>query len=1051
MRSGKPFKDRFRSIIKQMDGLILSNSKLHRIRSNNLCKACPFYRGISYNSQPGFWLITYIVPNYTVLYYQFVEPNVSAYMRYLYKITGCLLLSFLLIAETKATHLRAGEIVAVRDPNNPLLYYFTLTTYTDNVGGKQANDAQNDVIFFFGDERIGEAGTQVFRTQGSNTSIGSETNVNYYKKEHVFPGPGTYQVRVGIDYRNEGVINLGNPSSSISFFVATTIFINPQLGFNATPVLTNPPIDQACVGRRFVHNPGAWDSDGDSLAFRLTKPRMLPAGSRNGQEISGYQDPATGPRFAGGTNQAGNEGASFSIEARTGQLVWDAPAVVGEYNVAFIVEEWRRGIKIGEIIRDMQIQVKDCQNKPPQLVLPNNTCVEAGHRFANVLIRATDPDNDPVTITTTDTEGIFGDTFPVSERATFTPRVTPQPQPTQPNPASGFFNWQTSCVHIRQQPYSVLFKAEDAPANAGPRVRLVDIKVWQITVVGPKPKNLKAQPNAVNKSVALTWDSYSCQLPGAQMVVWRKVGCGYKPGPCEQGLPANSGYVAVRTLPASATSFLDDNNGRGLNRGVTYSYRISVQFAPPKGGASLASDEVCVDLPLQVPVITNVTVDKTNQTSAVKDGEITVKWLSPIELDRTAYPGPYAYRLYRAEGLNGTNYSAISSNIPTTLTEPDPTVTYPDQRGLNTKDVVYRYRLEFYFTNNNTLTLLDTSSAASSVRLDSLPVVNAIDLKWRANVPWSNENQTHVVYRESRTQPGTFKIIAQVPVQGPATFTYRDDGQDRFTADGTDTLTLSADSVYCYKVETVGTYGNAKIPSPLRNFSQEICASPRDTVRPCPPVLSIDPLVCRDYYNNADEPEICGGPYANNLSWTLPTKSAQGIKCKDPVRYNLYYKRYEEDAFDSRTPIASIPAPSLTYVHQNLTSYAGCYYVTAVDRSGNESNPSNVVCKDNCPYYELPNVFTPNGDGKNEKFEPFRCPQFVESVAFTVYNRWGRKVFETDKNILIQWDGRTAADGETSGKALSSWVYYYLAKVKFQRLRRQDEVQHIKGWVQILK
>jgi gliding motility-associated-like protein len=776
---------------------------------------------------------------------------------------------------------------------------------------------------------------------------------------------------------------------------------------------------------------------------------MVPVGNRTGTgvEISGYEDPATGPRFAGGTNQEGNEGASFSINARTGQLVWDAPARAGEYNIAFIVEEWRRGIKIGEIIRDMQIDVKDCQNKPPQLVLPDDICVEAGHRFANVLIRATDPDSDPITITA-DTSSIFGGSFPLPDRATFTPRVIPQPQPS---PASGFFNWQTSCLHIRQQPYSLLFKAEDAPANAGPRVKLVDIKVWQITVVGPKPKNLKAQPNAVNKSVALTWDSYSCQLPGAQIVVWRKVGCGYTPGPCERGLPANSGYVAVRTLPASATGFLDDNNGRGLNRGVSYSYRISVQFAPPRGGASLASDEVCVDLPLQVPVITNVTVDKTNKTSAVRDGEITVKWLKPVELDRTAYPGPYAYRLYRSEGLNGTNYSPISPNIPTTLTEPESIVTYQDRSGLNTKDVVYRYRLEFYFTNNNTLTLLDTSSAASSVRLDSLPVVNAIDLKWRANVPWNNENQTHVVYRESRTEPGVFNIIAQVPVQGAATFTYRDDGTDRFVGDGNHTLTLSADLVYCYKVETVGTYGNAKIPSPLRNFSQEICASPRDTVRPCPPVLSIDKLICRDYYNNADEPENCGGPYANNLSWTLPTESAQGIKCKDPVRYNLYYKRYEEDAFDTSKPIASIPAPLLTYVHPNLTSYAGCYYVTAVDRSGNESNPSNVVCKDNCPYYELPNVFTPNGDGKNEKFEPFRCPQFVESVEFTVYNRWGRKVFETDKNILIQWDGRMAADGETAGKELSSWVYYYLAKVKFQRLRRQDEVQNIKGWVQILK
>jgi gliding motility-associated-like protein len=972
-------------------------------------------------------------------------------MRYLYKITGCLLLLSFLTIEARATHLRAGEIVAVRDRDNPLRYCFTLTTYTDSEGGKQANDTQVSVFFFFGDEPIGQNdGTEAPRANGLGTPIpGFASTVNYYNTCHVFPGPGTYQVRVGIDNRNANVLNLGGQSSNINFFISTTIFINPQLGFNATPILNNQPLDKACVGRRFVHNPDAFDSDGDSIAFRLTRPRNALNREKTGigVEIAGYQDPATGPLFAGGTNQAGTAPASFSINARTGLLTWDAPARAGEYNIAFIVEEWRAGIKIGEIVRDMQIEVEDCPNFPPQLVLPNDTCVEAGYRFTNVRIQATDRDNDPITITVADTSsnGIFGRTYPLSDRASFTTPAQPQP-----NPASGLFNWQTSCLHIRQQPYYVLFKAEDAPSNAGEKIKLVDLKTWEITVVAPKPKNLKAVSNPATKAVSLTWDSYSCQLPGAQIVIWRKVGCGYTPGPCERGLPASSGYVAVKTLPASATSFVDNNNGLGLNRGVSYSYRISVQFAPPRGGASLASDEVCVDLPLQMPVITNVTVDKTNRISEVKDGEITVKWLRPLELDKIAYPGPYAYRLYRAEGLNGTNYTAVSPNIPTTLNEPETTVTFQDKSGLNTKDLVYRYRLEFYFTINNTLTLLDTTSAASSVRLESLPVVNAIDLSWRANVPWSNENQTHVVYRESRTQPGVFNIIAQVPVQGPATFTYRDDGTDRFATDGNQTLTLSADSLYCYKVETVGTYGNARIPSPLRNFSQEICASPRDTVRPCPPVLSIDTLVCSNYYNNDDEPETCGGLYTNNLAWTIPTENAQGIKCKDPVRYNLYYKRYEEDAFDS-IPIATIPAPLLKYVHQNLTSYAGCYYVTAVDRSGNESNPSNVVCKDNCPYYELPNVFTPNSDGKNDIFEPFPCPQFVESVEFTIYNRWGRKVFETNKNILIQWDGRTAGEGETSGKELSSWVYYYLAKVKFQRLRRQDEVQTIKGWVQILK
>ncbi len=63
--------------------------------------------------------------------------------------------------------------------------------------------------------------------------------------------------------------------------------------------------------------------------------------------------------------------------------------------------------------------------------------------------------------------------------------------------------------------------------------------------------------------------------------------------------------------------------------------------------------------------------------------------------------------------------------------------------------------------------------------------------------------------------------------------------------------------------------------------------------------------------------------------------------------------------------------PPMNYIHKNLPSFAGCYYVTAVDRSGNESRPSNTVCKDNCPYYELPNVMTPNADGKNDLFEAF--------------------------------------------------------------------------------
>ena len=133
-------------------------------------------------------------------------------------------------------------------------------------------------------------------------------------------------------------------------------------------------------------------------------------------------------------------------------------------------------------------------------------------------------------------------------------------------------------------------------------------------------------------------------------------------------------------------------------------------------------------------------------------------------------------------------------------------------------------------------------------------------------------------------------------------------------------------------------------------------------------------------------------------------------------------------------------------IHDNITSLAGCYYVTALDRLGNESEPSNIVCQDNCIYYELPNVFTPNNDRKNDVFQPFPTPRFVESVKFRVYNRWGTLVFTREDDILLNWDGTSDA-----GETLPAGMYYYAAEVKFITLNPNESVQKLKGWIKLLR
>jgi gliding motility-associated-like protein len=162
--------------------------------------------------------------------------------------------------------------------------------------------------------------------------------------------------------------------------------------------------------------------------------------------------------------------------------------------------------------------------------------------------------------------------------------------------------------------------------------------------------------------------------------------------------------------------------------------------------------------------------------------------------------------------------------------------------------------------------------------------------------------------------------------------------------------------------------------------------------------------------------------------------------------YKVYYARYEGDTPVLIATVTTPPSPlSTTYDHEGLTSFAGCYYVTAVNRFGSESAPSNVVCRDNCPMYVLPNVFTPNGDNKNDVFQPYECPAFVQSLEFKAFNRWGAQVFST-KDVNINWDGKT-----NGGKELAAGQYYYELTVYFESSKKQSSPTTIKGWVQLLR
>lgn len=962
----------------------------------------------------------------------------------------CVIASLLLLCavfSAKATHLRAGEITAVRENCSSLTYTITITVYTNTKNTTVLFGGDTEYIYY-GDgdfDKVPETPNTIRYDLNPDGSVATAS----FTITHTYPGVGRYVISYREPNRNEGVLNM-DASVNTTFYLETEINVDPFLGCNNTPRLLVAPIDQACSGVQFTHNPGAYDPDGDSISYTMEVPF-----SDRGTQVINYKDP-NDTKFYTNFGQ-GNEDQSgpptFGIDPVTGTITWNAPGAIGEYNIAFHIIEWRkkngRYYRVGYVRRDMQIIVDDCDNKRPDLIIPPDTCVVAG-TVLDEKILGIDPDNDDVKIEAF--SEIFN--FPVGESpASYSPE--PDVDDFRPSPAETSFHWQTECLHVKERPYQVVFKITDNPEN-GPK--LVTFKTWFITVVGPAPEWEDAQLDLAKRQTELTWDPYFCQN-AETMQIWRKVdGSEFEPDNCETGMPDNLGYELIGTVPIKngttpVTNYTDTNNGKGLAPGAKYCYRLVALFPLPRGGESYVSKDTCVGPILaDVPVITHVSVEKTDQS----EGQIRVSWRKPFDANQTQFPPPYRYEIYRAVGQT-RGADSVNVSPPGVFTD----TTFLDD-GLNSLENSYNYSITAYSSTGG---LLGTSAVAASVRLDANSAVKRIELSWSALVPWSNQIETtpnkHLVYRGPEgAVEADLVLIDSVDVNSNG-FVYLDEGQWNGTP-------LVDNEIYCYRVMTRGGYGNPKIDQPLKNFSQIICAQPGDTIPPCklePPLRStIDYADCQEYYERfctVDE-------YSNIIQWNRSADAA----CRTDVRsYNVYASNLKGGEYS----LIAQNVKDTFYIDANLVSFARCYKVAAVDVSGNIGELSDELCIDNCPYYELPNVFTPNNDNYNDLFSAyslrgfdcddgedgcgiapeirFKCARFVQSVSFKVFNRWGQEVFDyfgrvgsETNTIYIDWNGR-----DDEGLELSSGIYYYVADVVFDSVDPVNNTKTIKGWVHLIR
>lgn len=176
---------------------------------------------------------------------------------------------------------------------------------------------------------------------------------------------------------------------------------------------------------------------------------------------------------------------------------------------------------------------------------------------------------------------------------------------------------------------------------------------------------------------------------------------------------------------------------------------------------------------------------------------------------------------------------------------------------------------------------------------------------------------------------------------------------------------------------------------------------------------------------------------------------ATNVRVEDDLPENLTFVSLDPSAVgtasyneQTKTVLWSIPSlanGSFVELVINVRAMKPGTVINSATVSLNEPDPdlSNNTSTDNKEItgVKIPNVFTPNGDGKNETFFIEKLDRYSEN-QLTIINRWGSTVYEKN-GYLNDWTANGLVDG----------TYFYVLKIK----TATSQWQEFKGYVTVIR
>lgn len=402
-------------------------------------------------------------------------------------------------------------------------------------------------------------------------------------------------------------------------------------------------------------------------------------------------------------------------------------------------------------------------------------------------------------------------------------------------------------------------------------------------------------------------------------------------------------------------------------------------------------------------VVSNCTGDKDSSTFTIN---VTTLPTATISADTSVCSGSLvsltasgaaSYQWYPATGLSATTGSSVNL-IPTTGN----TYTVIASNGAGCNDTA---SVSITTIPAPSVTIAGITSICSGDST-SLSASGAINYQWNPSTGISSNTSSIVLYNGTSTTTYTLTGTNSNGCSDTATITVSVNNIPTALVGPDDTIcygesaTIIASGGSSYSWTTTQTTASITVTPPLTtSYSATVSngpcydiASATITVIPLPTVTAAGSTTII-----IGSSAILSASGTGTFSWS-PSNGLSCVSCPNPV-----------------------VSPTTTTT----------YYVTTTDAYGcTDIDTVTIVVDIDCNEIKVPNAFSPNGDGQNDILYVYgqNC---IRVFTFSVFNRWGEKVFETS-DISKGWDGTY------HGKQMDAAVFTFLLKA--QTIKNEDVI-----------